>query len=535
MTDRVALHNYQNSCAVLIGTSSYANLEDVPAASSLRRLHGLLKSDLCGWPSEKITVIEDARRPGDLHYQLIQAFHDVNDVALFYFVGHGLTDDEDQLCLGLVESDNTPHLRGSTSLEFRDVRDALLRSRAETKILILDCCFAGQATQIRNTLAVSELADQAGGTGAYTMAACQPYGTASFDQDGPDPQTHFTKYLVDLIQAGIPDQPAELLLRPIFRRLTERLAADGHPRPAERNVDQGGDFPFAYNAAPVQVQVDFPTALQQLGVRLSRIEGYFSALAEQTGHGAPVAADETPDPARADRALVVPASPDQAAGGPPDGQARRIAALLARAADLLQVRNGAQFREVEAQLRELGASARPTAALRTSMGSITIRLFPDYAPEAVRNFIELARGTRLWIDPRERELFLRQGDRLYDGTVFHRVVHDLLIQGGDPTGTGSGGPGYRQANELHRDLTFDQPFMVAMANSGESSNGSQFFITVSAAAWLTGKHTIFGEVIDNSAVAVEISRVPVDTRNRPVEDVVLESVRISEGKTSTTG
>ena len=169
------------------------------------------------------------------------------------------------------------------------------------------------------------------------------------------------------------------------------------------------------------------------------------------------------------------------------------------------------------------------------MGSITIRLFPDYAPEAVRNFIELARGTRLWIDPRERELFLRQGDRLYDGTVFHRVVHDLLIQGGDPTGTGSGGPGYRQANELHRDLTFDQPFMVAMANSGESSNGSQFFITVSAAAWLTGKHTIFGEVIDNSAVAVEISRVPVDTRNRPVEDVVLESVRISEGKTSTTG
>jgi cyclophilin family peptidyl-prolyl cis-trans isomerase len=545
MIDRFALHDYQNSRAVLIGTSTYHNLGNVPAARSLRRLHGLLTSDLCGWPSDKITLIEEARRPGDLHYELIQAFHKVSDVALFYFVGHGLVDDEDQLCLGLVESDNRSHLRASTSLEFRDVRDGLLRSKAETRLLILDCCFAGLANQRRNTLGISELVEQAGGAGTYTMAACQAYGTASFDNDGPDPQTHFTKYLVDLIEEGIPGQPAELRLRPIFRRLSERLTADGHPRPMERNIDSASDFAFAYNAAPVQVQVDVPTALQRMDDRLSRMEGYFAALAEQAGlsgslpgaqpgassawatpsepDGAPMAAEQGGEPAQAP-GVSTTSGGDQAR--PPDGQVTRVAALQAKAADLLRVNNGVEFRAVEAQLQELGASARPTAVLQTSMGSITIRLFPDYAPEAVRNFIELARGTRPWIDSRAPEPF-RRGVRLYDGTLFHRVVRGLLIQGGDPTGTGSGGPGYRQANEFHRELTFDQPYMVAMANSGESSNGSQFFITVSVVPWLNGKHTIFGEVIDNSTVAAQISLVPVDAEDRPIEDVALESVRIS--------
>ena len=552
MTDRVALHDYRNSRAVLIGTSTYHKLGDVPAARSLRRLRGLLTSDLCGWPADKITVIEDAPRPGDLPKRLIKMFYDVKDVALFYFVGHGLLDDEDQLCLGLVESDNEPHLRASTSLEFRVVRDAFIRSSAETSILILDCCFAGQANQRKNTLGTSDLLDQASGAGAYTMAACQAYGTASFETDKADPQTNFTKYLVDLIEAGIPGQQAELRLRPIFRQLTERLAKAGHPRPMERNVNSASEFAFAYNAAPVQVQVDIPTALQKMDARLARLEAYVSVLAKQAEIPVQPGADSTASPARATRsdsdqvgygvptdaertrersltAHQVAASTtrgDIVGSGSASERVARVGELRVAAAELLRLRSGAEFRQVEAELRKSGTSARPTAVLQTSMGPITIRLFPDYAPEAVRNFIELAEGARPWIDSREAER-LRQGARLYDGTLFHRVIHGLLIQGGDPIGTGSGGPGYRQANEFHRELTFDQPYMVAMANSGESSNGSQFFITVSPAPWLTGKHTIFGEVIDHSTVADQISQVTVDAEDRPVEDIVLESVRIS--------
>ncbi len=521
-------------------------------------MRGLLASDLCGWPSEKITVIEDASRPGDLHYQLVKMFHDVDDVALFYFVGHGLIDDEDQLCLGLVESDNESHLRASTSLEFRDVRDALIRSHAETSILILDCCFAGLANQRRNTLGVSDLVDQVGGAGAYTMAACQAYGTASFDTDGPDSQTYFTKYLVDLIEEGMPGHPAELRLRPIFYRLTERLTADGHPRPMERNIDSASEFVFAYNAAPVQVQIDVPTALQKMDARLARMEEYVSTLAKQAGVTAPWlgaqpgtsqigATGSQPEHVehtaqtearladeRAQAADQVPGlsvTGNGAEGWLSGEQARSVEALRTKAAELLRVRNGVEFRAVEAQLQEVGASARPTAILQTSMGSIIIRLFPDYAPETVRNFIELAQGKRPWIDSREREP-LRRGVNLYDGTLFHCVVHGYLIQGGDPVGTGSGGPGYRQDNEFHEELTFDQPYKVAMANSGESSNGSQFFITVSPASWLTGKHTIFGEVIDNSTVVDQISQVPVDAEDRPLEDEVLESVLISDDATS---
>ena len=351
----------------------------------------------------------------------------------------------------------------------------------------------------------------------------------------------------------MPGQPAELRLRPIFQRLTERLTADGHPRPMERNIDSASEFAFAYNAAPVQVQIDVPTALQKMNARLAQMEVHISALAEQAGVPAqwPASPAEATRPGREQAKYTAPTAAEQAnihaqtadqapafttvGNGAQSGlsaaQAERVAALRAKAAEFLRVRNGVEFRAVEAQLQEFGASARPTAVLQTSMGSITIRLFPDYAPETVRNFIELAQGARPWIDSREPEP-LRQRVRLYDGTLFHRVVHGLLVQGGDPIGTGSGGPGYRQANEFHSELAFDQPYMVAMANSGESSNGSQFFITVSAAPWLTGKHTIFGEVIDNRTVVDQISQVPVDAEDRPLEDVALESVHITGDVTS---
>jgi peptidyl-prolyl cis-trans isomerase A (cyclophilin A) len=166
-----------------------------------------------------------------------------------------------------------------------------------------------------------------------------------------------------------------------------------------------------------------------------------------------------------------------------------------------------------------------TATLRTSHGPVVVRLFPDHAPKTVRNFVELADGSKQWSDPRTRQVTTR---KLYDGTIFHRVIPDFMIQGGDPLGTGTGGPGYRFADEFHPDLSFDRPYLLAMANAGPGTNGSQFFITTAPTPWLTGKHTIFGEVIEGSKVVDEISRVETDHRDRPATDVVLERVEIEQ-------
>jgi peptidyl-prolyl cis-trans isomerase A (cyclophilin A) len=164
-----------------------------------------------------------------------------------------------------------------------------------------------------------------------------------------------------------------------------------------------------------------------------------------------------------------------------------------------------------------------TATLRTNRGDVVVRLFPDHAPKTVRNFVDLAEGTREWTDPRTRKTGTA---RLYDGTIFHRVIADFMIQGGDPLGTGTGGPGYRFADEIHPDLTFSRPYLLAMANAGPGTNGSQFFITTVPTPWLTGKHTIFGEVISGSEVVDAISQAPTGRNDRPVDDVVLESVVI---------
>ncbi len=164
-----------------------------------------------------------------------------------------------------------------------------------------------------------------------------------------------------------------------------------------------------------------------------------------------------------------------------------------------------------------------TATLRTNRGDIVVRLFPDHAPKTVRNFVELAEGTREWTDPRTRKT---AAAKLYDGTIFHRVIADFMIQGGDPLGTGTGGPGYRFADEIHPDLAFDRPYLLAMANAGPGTNGSQFFITTVPTPWLTGKHTIFGEVISGSEVVDAISKMPTGRNDRPVDDVVLESLVI---------
>jgi peptidyl-prolyl cis-trans isomerase A (cyclophilin A) len=173
-----------------------------------------------------------------------------------------------------------------------------------------------------------------------------------------------------------------------------------------------------------------------------------------------------------------------------------------------------------------GASGDLVATLHTSEGDVRVRLLPNHAPKTVRNFVELAEGGREWTDPRTRQ---SSSDPLYNGTVFHRVIPDFMIQGGDPLGTGTGGPGYQFGDEFHPELGFTRPYLLAMANAGPGTNGSQFFITVAPTAWLTGKHTIFGEVIDGADVVDKIANAQTDSRDRPVNDVVLQSVTIERG------
>lgn len=164
------------------------------------------------------------------------------------------------------------------------------------------------------------------------------------------------------------------------------------------------------------------------------------------------------------------------------------------------------------------------ATLKTNHGDIEVRLLPNHAPKTVKNFVELAEGTREWTHPQTGK---KTQDRLYDGTVFHRVISGFMIQGGDPLGNGTGGPGYEFEDEFHPDLAFDKPYLLAMANAGPGTNGSQFFITVAPTAWLTRKHSIFGEVVDPKSrqIVDAIGAVKTNPRtDRPVEDVVIESV-----------
>ena len=167
------------------------------------------------------------------------------------------------------------------------------------------------------------------------------------------------------------------------------------------------------------------------------------------------------------------------------------------------------------------------ATLTTSLGPIRVQLFPNHAPKTVQNFVGLADGSREWTDPRTG----KKGEgSLYAGTVFHRVIRGFMIQGGDPLGTGTGGPGYRFQDEFHPELSFSKPYLLAMANAGPGTNGSQFFITVANTTHLTGRHTIFGEVTDQTSreVVDAIAATPTGTMDRPRTDVVIESVEIDK-------
>ena len=172
----------------------------------------------------------------------------------------------------------------------------------------------------------------------------------------------------------------------------------------------------------------------------------------------------------------------------------------------------------------MALAAGTYAIFTTTEGKITVRLFESEAPITVKNFIELAEGKREWSHPTTRA---KSSDKLYDGTIFHRVIPDFMIQGGDPAGNGMGGPGYRFEDETKGSAhKFDKAGKLAMANSGPNTNGSQFFITVAATTWLTGNHTIFGEVVEGQEIVTKISMVPRGGQDKPKTPVVLESVVI---------
>jgi peptidyl-prolyl cis-trans isomerase A (cyclophilin A) len=166
------------------------------------------------------------------------------------------------------------------------------------------------------------------------------------------------------------------------------------------------------------------------------------------------------------------------------------------------------------------------ATFVTSAGRIVARLMPEHAPTTVDNFIGLATGQREWRDPRDG---IRKTEPLYEGTIFHRVIPGFMIQGGDPEGSGRGGPGYQFEDECPPEGPgFDRPGLLAMANAGPNTNGSQFFITVAPTSWLTGKHTIFGEITEGMEVVETIATTPTGRNDRPLEDVIVERVEIDE-------
>ena len=166
------------------------------------------------------------------------------------------------------------------------------------------------------------------------------------------------------------------------------------------------------------------------------------------------------------------------------------------------------------------------AHFETTLGNFTVELFEDKTPKTVANFVALARGLRIWKDPKTGEWAKKP---LYDGTIFHRVIPEFMIQGGDPLGTGTGTPGYEFADEFRPDLVLDKGGVLAMANRGPATNGSQFFITEKETPWLNGRHTVFGQC-DNVDLVKKMGRVPADGRNRPNDPITLKKVTIQRGK-----
>ena len=213
----------------------------------------------------------------------------------------------------------------------------------------------------------------------------------------------------------------------------------------------------------------------------------------------------TPPPQPAAQAEATPAGPAAMANPAMDVQVPGTPTPR-----LMQLPGGGSYMQYAAPpLMTIDTAANYSASIRTNQGSMTVQLFASNAPKTVNNFIFLAR------------------EGFYNGLIFHRVIPQFMIQGGDPTGTGSGGPGYKFEDEIFPDLQFGGAGVLAMANAGPNTNGSQFFITVAPTPHLTGSHTIFGRVVDGQNVATAISLVPTARANRPEQPVVIEAIEIT--------
>lgn len=163
------------------------------------------------------------------------------------------------------------------------------------------------------------------------------------------------------------------------------------------------------------------------------------------------------------------------------------------------------------------------AELETTQGKIKIKLFADKAPKTVANFVELAQGTKEFTDPKTGKKVKRP---FYDGLIFHRIIPDFMIQGGDPRGTGTGGPGYTFSDEFNPTLKHDKAGILSMANAGPNTNGSQFFITDKPTPWLDGHHTVFGEVVEGIEVVHKIAHADKGANDKPLQDIVIKKVTI---------
>jgi hypothetical protein len=213
-------------------------------------MSGLLTGPLCGWQADRVTILNEESKPGDIPDQLVELYSEVADIALFYYVGHGQIDFRDELSLGLVDSRTQTERIATTSLPFDAVRSALTISDAKVKIVILDCCFAGLAVGRDGSLsAPPDVIGLTGGAGAYVLAASGAYNSAWFEQDTAAPKTYFTKYLAEIVNEGIPGEPEGLNLSVIYRHLEHRLSRARKPLPKRRVIGTADNFVFAVNRA----------------------------------------------------------------------------------------------------------------------------------------------------------------------------------------------------------------------------------------------------------------------------------------------
>lgn len=268
---------FASSRAVLVGAWDYAEFLPVPAArNSFDRLSALLTGPLCNWPAERITRLGNPQSLGDLPHRLVKEFADVTDVALFYFVGHGQYDFNNQLCLALRDSSEAAAFRNTTSLTFEQVRNAFQISKARTKIAVLDCCFAGLAAEKGGRLSGGPALPAA--QGFYLIMASGPYVQAWHQLPGEaaDPQTYLTKYLIDTVERGVQGEGEGIRLGPLFHAVAEQLVRDGKPEPGSHASDHAGDFVLARNRAAgrrgrdltADATISFRAALRETPVQL---------------------------------------------------------------------------------------------------------------------------------------------------------------------------------------------------------------------------------------------------------------------------